>query len=183
MVNFKVTSNASALVQTFRDKERRIAEAAVAALRETASEAVREGRQNIAGSGKFNSRWQRGLQYQMLVPEGGGSALQTKVLIFHKFGGMAGVYEFGATIHGKPLLWIPTTPGAPRARRSGKQLTSATVHGQPMLFDANDRDPARKPLYIGVRQIHIRKRWNIIEIVKRRAAQIATVFLKHFKDD
>jgi Family of unknown function (DUF6441) len=182
MVNFKVTSNASALVQTFRDKERRIAKAATAALRETASIAVKEGRSNIASSGRFGARWQKGLQYRMLEAEE-GKPLGAKVLIFHKFGGMAGAFEFGATIQGKPLLWIPTTPGAPRARRSGKKLTSATVRGQPMLFDANDRDPARKPLYVGVPQVHIRKRWDIIEIVKRRAAQIATVFIKHFKDD
>lgn len=182
MVNFKITSNASALVQTFRDKERKIAEAAVAALRETAASAVDEGRRNIAASGKFGPRWQKGLRYQMLG-ERGQPSLQAKVLIFHKFGGMAGAFEFGATISGKPLLWIPTTPGAPRASRSGKKLTSATVRGQPMLFDANDRDRARKPLYIGVRQIRISKRWNIIEIIKRRAEQIATVFIKHFKDD
>jgi hypothetical protein len=116
------------------------------------------------------------------VDEGGGPSLQAKAVIFHKFG-FAGVFEHGATIEGKPLLWIPTTPGGPTASRSGKKLTSATVRGKPMLFDANDKDRNRKPLYIGVPSVRIPKRWRITEIVRQHAARIAQLFVKHFKDN
>jgi hypothetical protein len=183
MAKFKITSDASVLVKAFGDKQGNIAEAAVAALRETTADAVQEGRQNIAASGRFGPKWQQGLQYVTKgATEGGEPSLQAQTIIFHNIG-YAGVFEFGATIQGKPLLWIPTTRGAPSPKRSGKKLTSATVRGRPMLFDANDRDPHRKPLYIGVRSVRIRKLWNIVEIAKRHADQIATVFLKHFKDD
>jgi hypothetical protein len=106
---------------------------------------------------------------------------EPSAIIFHKIG-FAGVFEHGATIAGKPLLWIPTTPGGPPASRSGKKLTSATVRGKPMLFDANDRDRDRKPLYIGVPSVRIPKKWRITEIVKEHAAKIADLFLKYFKD-
>jgi hypothetical protein len=106
---------------------------------------------------------------------------EPSAIIFHKFG-FAGVFEHGATIAGKPLLWIPTTPGGPRASRSGKKLVSATVRGKPMLFDANDRDRDRKPLYIGVPSVRIPKKWRITEIVKEHAAKIADLFRKYLKD-
>jgi hypothetical protein len=180
---FKVTVDQPAWLKMIRDKQRPVATAAVAALRETAANAVQEGRSNIAGAGKFGPKWQSGLQYRTQdAQEGGEPSLQAKAIIFHKFG-MAGVFEHGATIQGKPLLWIPTTPGGPSASRSGKKLVSATVRGQPMLFDASDKDRHRKPLYIGVPSVRIPKKWRITEIVKQHAAKIAQLFIKHFKDN
>jgi hypothetical protein len=180
----KVTVDTPRWLQMIRDKQRPVATAAVAALRETAANAVQEGRSNIAGAGRFGPKWQQGLQYRTkdAAAEGGEPSLQAKAIIFHKFG-FAGVFEHGATIQGKTLLWIPTTPGAPTASRSGKKLTSATVRGKPMLFDANDRDRDRKPLYIGVPSVRIPKKWRITEIVKQHAARIAQLFIKHFRDN
>jgi hypothetical protein len=114
--------------------------------------------------------------------EGGDPSLQAKAIIFHKYG-IAGVFEHGATLQGKPMLWIPTTPGGPTASRSGKKLVSATVRGKPMLFDANDRDRHRKPLYIGVPSVRIPKKFHIIEIVKKHVAKIAQAFIKNFRDN
>jgi hypothetical protein len=179
----KLTVDTPRWLQMIRDKQRPVATAAVAALRETAANAVQEGRSNIAGAGRFGPEWQSGLQYITVdAVDAGEPSLQAKAIIFHKFG-FAGVFEHGATIAGKPLLWIPTTPGAPTASRSGKKLVSATVRGKPMLFDANDRDRDRKPLYIGVPSVRIPKKWRITEIVKEHAAKIAMLFLKHFKDN
>ena len=181
MAEFKVTTDLPAWLQAIREKNKPVAEAAVAALRETAANAVQEGRKNIAGAGAFGPKWQSGLQYLTKgAQEGGLPSLQAKAIVFHKIG-YAGVFEYGATIQGKPLLWIPTVRGAPPARRSGKRLTSATVRGQPMLFDANDRDRQRKPLYIGVPQVRIPKKFRITEIVKQHVARIAQLFVKHFK--
>ena len=180
---FKVTVDTPRWLELIRGKQRSVATAAVAALRETAADAVQEGRSNIAGSGRFGGRWQSGLQYRTLNAEAGGEpSLQARAIIFHKFG-IAGVFEHGATIQGKPLLWIPTKEGGPRASRSGKKLVSATVRGQPMLFDANDRARDRKPLYIGVPSVRIPKKWRITEIVKEHAKKLGALFLKHFKGD
>ena len=181
-LKFKVKTDPPAWLQMIREKQRAVATASVAALRETAANAVQEGRANIGGAGQFEGKWQSGLQYRTRdAVEDGEPSLQAKAIIFHKLG-IAGVFEHGATIQGKPLLWIPTTPGRPPASRSGKKLTSATVRGKPMLFDANDPARDRKPLYIGVPSVRIPKKWRITEIVEQHAARIAALFLKHFKD-
>lgn len=163
-------------LQAIRDKRVAVAKAASAALNETADNAVQEGRKNIAGAGQFGPRWQEGLQYRMVEPD----TPQAKAIIFHRIG-YAGVFEHGATIQGKPLLWIPTTPGGPPASRSGKKLVSATVRGKPMLFDAGDRDRQRKPLYIGVPSVRIPKKFRVTEIVKEHVAKIAALFSKYIQ--
>jgi hypothetical protein len=178
---FNVKVDQPAWLKMIRDKQRPVAEAAVAALSETAANAVEEGRRNIAGAGRFGPSWQEGLQYRTEGAAEGAPSLQAKAIIFHRFG-VAGVFEHGGTIEGKPLLWIPTARGGPPAGKSGKKLVSATVRGQPMLFDAGDRDRQRKPLYIGVPQVRIPKKWRITEIVKQHAGRIAALFIKHFKD-
>jgi hypothetical protein len=181
-LKFTVKADPLGLYQLLRDKQRPVATAAVAALREAADDAVEEGRANIAGAGRFGNKWQAGLKRRIVgAREGGEPSLQAKAIIFHSFGGLAGVFEHGATVQGKPLLWIPTTPGGPPASRSGKKLVSATVRGHPMLFDANDKDRNRKPLYIGVPSVRIPKKWRITEIVEEHAARIGELFLQHFK--
>jgi Family of unknown function (DUF6441) len=182
-LKFKAKVDQPAWLKMIRDKQRPVATAAVAALRETAANSVQEGRRNIAGAGAFGPKWQQGLQFRTVdAEEAGEPSLQAKAIIFHRFG-IAGVFEHGATIQGKPLLWIPTQPHGRPASRSGKRLTSATVRGQPMLFDAADRDRERKPLYIGVPSVRIPKKWRITEIVKDNVAKIALAFIKHFKSD
>ena len=184
-MKFKVTVDQPAWLKMIRDKQRPVATAAVAALRETAANAVQEGRSNIAGAGAGFAQAEvaTGLQYRTKgATEGGEPSLQAKAIIFHKYG-IAGVFEYGATIQGKPLLWIPTRHGAPTASKSGKKLTSATVRGRPMLFDADDKNRDRKPLYIGVPSVRIPKKFRITEIVKKHVAKIAMLFIKHFKDN
>ena len=179
-LKFKVKGDPFGVVELIRDKQRAVSTAAVAALREAADDAVDEGRDNIAGAGRFGPSWQQGLKRRMKdATDGGEPSLQAKAIIFHKFG-FAGVFEHGAVIQGKPLLWIPTIEGGPAASRSGKKLMSATVRGQPMLFDANDRNRERKPLYIGVPSVRIPKKFRITEIVKEHAARLGELFIKHF---
>lgn len=183
MARFKTKVNEPEWLKMIREKQRPVAEAAVAALRETAADSVQEGRRNIAGAGpNFGGKWISGLQYRTREAKdrGGMPSLQASAIVFHRFG-IAGVFEHGATIKGKPLLWIPTTRGGPAPSRSGKKLVSATIRGKPMLFDAGDRDRQRKPLYVGVPQVRIPKKFNITEIVKKHVAQMALLFVKHFK--
>lgn len=178
---FKVKADPFGVVELIRNKQRSVATAAVAALREVAADAVDEGRDNIAGSGAFGPKWLEGLRRRIVGATAGGEpSLQGKAIIFHKLG-LAGIFEHGATIQGHPLLWIPTTRGAPPARKSGTKLVSATIRGQPVLFDANDRDRHRKPLYVGVPSVRIPKKWRITEITEKHAARIGELFLKFFK--
>ncbi len=184
MAEFKVTSDPPDWIKAIRDRQQPVAEAAVAALREVAAESVQEGRKDIAAAGpNFGENWQQGLKYGTKNARQNGKALlSAQATIYHRFG-IAGVFEFGAVIAGKPLLWIPTTRGGPAPKKSGKKLVSATVNGQPMLFDAGDKDRHRKPLYIGVPQVNIKKRFHITEIVKDNVKHMAAFFIKNFKGD
>jgi len=171
---FKVTTNKpDDLINQIKSP---FVKASVQALQQTAANIVIEGRANIAGAGAFGPKWQEGLQFRMKDIEGG---LQAKAIIFHRFG-IAGVFEHGATIAGNPLLWIPTTPKGPPPSRSGKKLVAAKVRGQPVLFDAADRDPHRKPLYIGVPSVRIPKKWRIFEIAQKHVQQIGQLFARFF---
>jgi len=179
---FKVTYDEPLWLKMIREKQRPVATAAVAALQDAAAGAVKEGRENIAGSGRFGGKWETGLKYSMKdVKTGNEPSLQAKAIIFHSYA-IASVFEYGAIIAGNPLLWIPTTPGAPPASRSGKHLVSATLRGQPVLFDAYDHDRHRKPLYIGIPAVRIPKKWHITEIVEKYAARLGEFFLKYFHD-
>jgi hypothetical protein len=184
MAEFKVTSDVPDWIKAIRDRQQPVAEAAVAALRDVAAESVQEGRKDIAAAGpNFRSNWQEGLRYGTKNARAGGKALlSAQATIYHRYG-IAGIFEFGAVISGKPLLWIPTTRGGPPPKKSGKKLVSATVNGQPMLFDSGDRARDRKPLYIGVPQVKIRKVFHITEIVKDNVKKMAQLFIKHFKGD
>jgi len=182
MAQFKVTVDQPRWLKMIRDKQRPVATAAVAALRDVAAASVQEGRSDIASAGRFTGGWLSRLQYRTSgATEAGEPSLQAKATVFHTIG-LAGVFEHGATISGRPLLWIPTRRGAPPAGKSGKKLTSATVRGRPMLFDADDKDRQRKPLYIGVPSVRIPKKWHITEIVRANVAKIGMFFLRHFKD-
>ena len=183
-LKFKATSNATEWIKSIREKQRPVAEAAVGALRDVAAMSVQEGRADIAAAGNFKGGWISGLQYRTIdaTDEGGGPSLQAKAIVFHKIG-FAGVFESGATIKGKPLLWIPTTHGAPSPKRLGRKLTFATINGTPLAFAAADKDRHRKPLYIGVEQAVIPKKFHITEIVKANVKKIAAAFLLRFKGD
>jgi hypothetical protein len=173
-------------LQMIRDKQRPVATAAVQALRDVAADAVQEGRADIAaaGSGFTHAKWLSGLQYKSVdyQTQGGEPSLEARAIVFHTYG-IAGVFESGATIHGKPLMWLPTTPGAARISKSRKKLVFATVKGTPLAFDATDKDRHRKPLYIGVPQVTIPKKFHIVEIVKKNAAKLGLAFVKEFKDN
>jgi hypothetical protein len=173
-VRFTVAIDGDAWQQMIRSKQRSVINAAVLALRETADNAVTEGRRNIAAAGRFGANWQRDLQFRM-----SGRDIKTVATVFHK-SALAGIFESGATIRGKPRLWIPITPGAPPIKRSGKRLTFAIVGGHHLAFDKDDRDRKRRPLYIGVSIVHIRKLWRITEIVREQLAHFAAVFSKFF---
>jgi hypothetical protein len=181
MAEFKVTSNTPDWLAAIRDKQKPVAEAAVAALRETAANSVQEGRKDIATAGAFVGTWVSGLQYRTKgARQGASPSLNAEATIFHRYG-IAAVFEHGATIAGKPLLWIPTTRGGPAPKKSGKKLVSATINGHPVLFDAADHDRHRKPLYVGVPSVRIKKRFHITEIVKDNVKHMAELFIKNFK--
>src|SRR4029077_17624678 len=100
-------SNVEQWRRAVEEKRRPLAEAGVAALRDVAAISVQEGRQDIAaaGSGFSGAQWQSGLQYRTsgAKEKSGEPSLDAQATIYHRYG-IAGMFEYGATIQGRPLM-------------------------------------------------------------------------------
>lgn len=75
-----------------------------------------EGRKRIASAG-FSRRWQNGYRHKFYRGKRGEANVG---FVYHKMGGLASVWEYGTTIRGNPLLWVPlrTTPKKIRGKRT-----------------------------------------------------------------
>jgi hypothetical protein len=102
-VNLVFASLAGQYESAFKRMYDPIAKAATAAIKDTAAEILRAGRANIASAG-FSAKWQSGLR-AVVTPKSGDS-VDASVHAFHTRG-FATVFETGAQISGKPLLWLP----------------------------------------------------------------------------
>lgn len=99
------------------DIYRPIAKAGTAALRAAVDDAKADGRASIAAAG-FSKRWQNTLRGDVF-PRRGDSA-DAAGIIRHIIP-YADVFETGATIRGKPKLWVPL-PSSPK-KVSRKKMT------------------------------------------------------------
>lgn len=99
----KATYEEGVFVAEFLKTELKMAHAAKWAMEDAADLAKRGGRARIGAAG-FSKKWQNGLRADA-YPEGRAS-LNAAAHIYHKFH-YALAFEEGATVRGKPLLWIP----------------------------------------------------------------------------
>ena len=100
---------------------------------------------------------------------------------------MAEAFEEGATITGKPTLWIPLSYTGIR-QRAAKYAASHGLfrvdrQGKPPLLLSNDD---KKPKFVGLTMVHLRKRFHLREaagkIVERIPAIYAEMLAKVRKD-
>jgi hypothetical protein len=181
-MRFIFSQQENALEQILEEIEREIVEAKEDAVKEAADLAVKEGRANIASAG-FSSRWTSGLVSKFYSNKNTGDPA---ALVYHRIG-LAGVFETGMTIVGRPLLWLPIEQNLPRAksfamspRKYGRKLVSVNIAGKPpLLFDAQDR--ARGPLFFATRSVTIRKRFDLYRIFARVAEQMREFYEKRIK--
>lgn len=155
-----------------------INDAAQGAVQDAAALAVKDGRANIAAAG-FSSRWQSALTSKFYPNEGDDPA----ALIYHKIG-LAGVFERGVRIAGQPLLWLPIEDNLPSGVRSpkqyGRKLVSVNVAGHaPLMFDEFDR--MRGPLFVGVRSVDIKKRFDLYRIFAAAAERMIEFYQQRLK--
>jgi Family of unknown function (DUF6441) len=177
-MKFVFSAQDAAFREWLEDIGHQVEEAAAGAVQEAAEVAVTEGQANIASAG-FSDRWQAGLQSKFFRNKGGDPA----ALIFHRIG-LAGVFERGARIGGRPLLWLPIEANLPAGihspRKYGGKLVSVNVAGKPpLLFDARKRELG--PLFVGVSQVNIRKRFDLYRIFKQAAERMSEFYEKRVK--
>jgi len=143
--------------------------------RRVASDIETEGRANIAAGGNFSSsRWQQG--FRALVSFETRADLRIRATHAIKFWR---VFEFGATIFCRPLLWIPLpwNNNKVSAKDYGKPLFRVNRLGKnPLLLDDTG------PQYVGVQSVTIPRKWDLRGVVKRASRNLNKYFKEEMKN-
>jgi hypothetical protein len=121
----------------------RMQSASVFAVTQTVEDAKSRGRASIAAGG-FSAKWQNALRSR--VYPNANKPLSPAGIVWHKIR-YANVFEQGATIRGKPLLWLPL-PTVPLGGRGSHPLTPAQYRDRIGELRSVNR-PGKAPLLIG----------------------------------
>jgi hypothetical protein len=198
-LRFRLTDVAKGFVDVIAlEIEKPIAKAATAAMRDTGDSAKRNGRASIAAAG-FSRKWQNALRVNIYPPQ--GDSIRPAAFIFHKIR-YAGVFEQGALIAGKPLLWLPLNSvpvrrGRPMLpseyARSVGPLVSVQRPGRPPLLFAKHQPKrrrrraaeslGRKSLYVGLSAVEIARRFDVRGAAVEAANQLPALYEKHLRTD
>ena len=121
-----------------------------------------EGRADIAAGGNFSSeRWQEGFHAKISYQSRSDISIRaTHDVPYWR------VFEFGAKILGRPMLWIPLSFARDavgiRARDYPAPLFRVDrKHGAPLLMSDTG------PKYFGKESVTIPKKWHLRDVVRR----------------
>ncbi|RWB26894.1 MAG: hypothetical protein EOQ42_28325 [Mesorhizobium sp.] len=121
MARFRYQKKDGEFAAAFAAMKDPIAFAGTAAISEAGDIVKRQGRADIAAAG-FSKRWQNALRVNVYPRR--KQSMNAAALIYHNIH-YAGVFEEGATITGKPRLWLPL-PSAPK--RVGRQKMTPALY-------------------------------------------------------
>jgi hypothetical protein len=142
---------------------------------------VPRARTDIAGAGRFGARWVTGFKGK--TTQGGGHYVVSFTMpakapmVYWK------VFEYGATIKGKPLLWIPLSFAKDaqgiRARDYPGKLfrVNRKSGGAPLLLGGT---PAT-PKYFGIASVTIPKKFHLRTIIASGAKQLKLFYTQRMK--
>lgn len=176
-IRFKTRSDFGRAIETsFKQVQSPITDAAIGALDEARKAAVAQGRQSIrAAQGNFKGGWVTGLTSRLYRNTG----LDAAALVYHKIK-IAGVFEFGATHVGRPLMWLPIGNERGKKDLRGRNLAFVGRTGRAPLM-VGDVGGERVPLLVGIPVVKIRKRFHIIEIIRSAAERLGEFYDKRFR--
>jgi hypothetical protein len=160
--------------ETVAQLKQRVQTAATSSSEQLADDILSEGRADIAAAGRFTGSWISGFTYDI---SGEGKARR---ITFHHSNPLWRVFQSGAKIQGKPLLWIPVDPGGPRARDfPGRlfQVKRRKKRDVPLLMSADDKQVK----YIGVKKVIIRRRFHLLKIIRDEAKKMRELFRSEMK--
>jgi hypothetical protein len=134
-------------------------------------EFLEEARADIAGAGKFGSRWTQGLTAP--ITEGGGRiVLNVKHAVPYFM-----VFQRGKVIRGKPLLWIPLSFASDAQGVRARDFPGGLFRvnrkvGAPLLLAFGDK----KPKYFGKASVTIPKKFRVLEIGREVARRFKDLY-------
>lgn len=160
----------------------RIADASRTAMARAQKEIKTQGDADIKAGGNFGKRWTDSLN--VLLEPARGRTVNFIISVFHTIP-YASVFEKGATIRGKPLLWIPLswTGIKIRAREYGRRFGLIYVERKdpnknPLLLS----ERTKEPIYVGVEQVTLKKRFHLRQIVRRVARNIEKYYRSAYRN-
>lgn len=156
----------------------RVRAAARAAALDAAADIEEQGAADIKDAGNFGSRWTSG--FKATVGEGGGNikiAVTEDVPYWR-------VFQYGAVIHGKPLLWIPMSFAADAQGVNASDYpgmlfrVDRKADGLPLLLTPGK--PAQVK-YFGKASVTIPKKFHLLEITRNVARNMRDYYNARFK--
>lgn len=189
-----------ALAKAMDKHARTVRQAGSAVVREITPEIVKAGRARISAAG-FSKHWVTGYRHRFYK----GKKDQSQVgFVYHKKGGLASVWEYGADIRGRPLLWVPlkTTPAKIRGKRTTAKrwadffgplfrIESGGKHllmGQPRERGKSGsggrmvRGAKPVPLFVGLPSNQIAGKWGLRSVWRRAPQQMARIYERKMRD-
>jgi Family of unknown function (DUF6441) len=150
--------------------KQRIEKALAAAVERLAENVLQEGRSDIARAGRFGARWTQGFTAEV---DGTGTV---RTVTFRQAVPYWKVFQYGALIQGKPLLWIPLshTGITVRARDFPGRLfrVDRKSGGAPLLLSTADKQPK----YHGQQSVRIPKKFHLVEIIRAESKTIGALY-------
>lgn len=159
--------------------KKRVNDATRLAVKDMVAYVEPRARQDMANAGRFGSKWiLRGE-----TSEGGGNIkvsfrMPTEAPMKHWR-----VFEYGATIHGKPLLWIPLSFAKDAQGKSAKDYPGKLFRvdrkagGAPLLLGGK---PAT-PKYFGKASVRIPKKFHLRDIIRDGAKKLKDFYSARIK--
>lgn len=169
------------LGRKFKNKTARFGErqiiAAQQAARMAADDMVNQGRADMRKAGNFKSeRWQKGLQARVSYQSRSDITIRLVHAVFYWH-----VFQFGATIKGRPLLWIPLDFAKDAQGKSARDYP-----GKLFRVDRKGKAPLLMsdtgPKYFGKESVTIPKKFHLREIAAAVSRNMGTYFKKAMKN-
>lgn len=148
--------------RTASRQSERVIKAVQAAAEHVRQDILEKGRADIAAGGNFSSeRWQQGFE----VKKSYQSRTQIRLRVTHAVSYWR-VFELGATIRGKPLLWIPLSFAKDAigvlARNFPGGLFRVNRQGKAPLLLSRTTGEVK---YFGRKSVRIKKKWHLRRVV------------------
>lgn len=161
-------------VTRFGDKAIRAAQSAA---RTCAATIIERGKADMRAGGNFSSsRWQDGLQARISFTSRSEINIRITHAVFYWK-----VFEIGAVIKGKPLLWIPLSFAADaqgvRARDYPGPLFRVDRRGKAPLLLSDDG-----PKYFGKESVTIPKKFHLREIAAEESRNLNVYYKEAFRN-
>lgn len=159
---------------------RRMAQATVQAATLAAQQIEKEGREDMARGGNFGTRWMRSLKATVGTRTGG--LFGARITVTHDISYWR-VFQIGARIKGKPLLWIPLAYTNVKIRAKDY---ARLYGGLFMVIRKRDLLPlllsvrTKKVIYFGKQAVQLKKRFHLLEICGQILRQLPLTYNKAF---